>query len=187
MSGKYVFFLLVTSLALLILLSVPRSLLVFSIVSIAGNSPNELPCYSIPEPPNDYDPTIPDDAQRKTALTSSEKIVSQVARDILGKDFVYAQAGEARPSSPRGAFTEDEKWVDIWAENAVRFPIREQREHWKPKIMAVSQEVFQEDPTVDGLEFRMYYGGNLTYWVRTFSEAETSNYSWYRIRYSECK
>lgn len=168
-----------------LLLTPTRSLLIFSAGS-AIRSLNEPLCYSIPESPNQNDPSIPSESQRKAALTPSEKLVSQVARDLLGEEFIYARAGKARSLLPKGEFEQSDKWINIWVENVEGLEINRQREHWNPKISEISRKVFQNNPTVDGLEFRMYYDNNLTYWVRTSHEAETSD-NWYQVRYSECK
>lgn len=167
------------------LLTPTRSLFLFSVGSAVRNL-NEPPCYSIPESPNQSDPSIPSESQRKTDLTPSEKFVSQVARDFLGEEFVYAQSGKARSLLPKGEFEQGDKWIDIWVENVEGLEIGRQREHWSPKISEISRKVFENSPTVNGLEFRLYYDDNLTYWVRTSRKAETSD-NWYQVRYSECR
>ena len=146
----------------------------------------------MPEPPRDDDPLIPSEPQRKMSLTPSERLVSQTAGDVFGEEFVYAQAGKARSLLPGGKLEPSDQWVDLWIENERGWRISKQREHWDPKISEMSRRVFQTDPTVDGLEFRMYYNGLLTYWVRISREdsrevADDFEYGWRLVRYSECK
>ena len=160
-----------------------------------GN-PNELPCYSMPEPPRDGDLPIPNEVQRIVLFDPSGMFVSQVSEKAFGEEFVYAQRGWARSIRPDGMFKPDDKWLDVWVKNDRGLRITKQREHWNPKIEAVSRKVFQSDPTVGGLEFLMYYRNNLTYWVQT-SRVRTSQkgrelgdefeYGWHQVRYSECK
>lgn len=185
MRNKYLFSLLAISAIVLLCLPFTRSLLLFSVGSLV-RSLSQSSCYSIPESPKQNDPSIPSKSQRKTTLTSSEKLVSQVARDLLGEEFIYARAGKARSLLPKSEFEQGDKWIDVWVENVGGLEINRQREHWNPKISEMSRKIFQNDPTVDGLEFRLYYDNNLTYWVRTSHEAATSD-NWYQVRYSECK
>ena len=185
MNLKIFFITLIGVICILFAVPITRSYIIFAATYTFSN-PNAPSCTSIPEPPHLGDVDLPTEEELANPQTSLEASVSEVVRRDT-KNFVQARIGSPRYIGPSDEISEG-VWLDVWLKSPKNLLVEEQREYWDPTLSRISEQIFREQPEVSGLEFRMYYNNNLTYWVQTvknFTKAE--GYDWYQIRYSECK